>query len=285
VAGSPLSSRQIDGVLRALPGVTVRANRMVALLRSLGGVTGLADASRVNDAIADAFHRALFVTNRSVNVHDGPPGVGRLPAPPAPSVDPATELAGDPALKPRARQTRAGLIEAGHHVFAELGYYATRVADIIAEAGVSRGVFYRYFDNKTHLFRVVAERASIRLAAAFAEIPQLVGSDAVDDMPKALRSWLTAYAATSGEEAAITVMWSEAMSRVPELSAVTAAVTEWQRSACADILAPRGFGDVDADSLLIIMLLDDMTVPRPSASRIETTAQIIERAFLTSPTP
>jgi len=284
VSGSPLSSRQIEGVVRALPGVTVRTNRMIALLGSLGVVGGLADASRMNGAIADTFHRALFGTDRSVNVHDAPPGSGR-PALPALPVDPAAELAGDPAMAPRPRRTRAGLVASGHRVFAEHGYHAARVADVIADAGVSRGVFYRYFDNKTHLFRVVAEQASTRLTDAFAAIPDLAGPGAGDDVAGALRSWLTAYAATAADGAMLTDLWIEALARDPELGAVSAAVTEWQRSRCADLLAQRGFGDSDAEAQVLIMLLDDMTFQRPSASRVSTTAQIVERGFLTPPGP
>jgi AcrR family transcriptional regulator len=288
VSGSPLAPRQVDGVVRALPGVAVRTNRMVALLGSLGVTDGVADATRMNDAIADTFHRALFAPDRAVNVHDAPPGSGR-PSLPAHTADPLAELAepaglgGDPALRPRPLRTRARLVESGHRVFAELGDHATRVEDVIADAGVSRGVFYRYFENKTHLFRVVAEQASARLYEAFAAIPALVGPGAVDDVGGALRSWLTAYAATAADEATIAALWIEAMARDPQLSSVSAAFTELQRARYADLLAQRGFGDSDAEALLLLMLLDDMGFQRATPGRIETTAQIIERAFLTPP--
>jgi AcrR family transcriptional regulator len=279
VTGSPLASRQVDYVIRALPGVTVRLNRYVGLLRSLGVEGGIAAPGRMDDAIADVFHRALFGVVPAANVHAPPSGT--MPGlPTVPPIDAATDLAGDPSLGPGARRTRAQLIEAGDQAFAEKGYYATRVADVAAKAGLSHGIFYRYFDNKTHLFRLIAERASVRLAATFGEIPVLVGPGAGRDVAGELRAWLTRYTATYAAEAAIFSMWSEAMSRDPELAAVSASVTETQREACASVLAPRGYGDVEAEALVMIMILDGMTAQRPTPSRIEVTAQMMERALL-----
>ncbi len=37
-------------------------------------------------------------------------------------------------------------------LFAEKGYYSTSISDIIQEAGVARGTFYQYFDNKKTIF-------------------------------------------------------------------------------------------------------------------------------------
>lgn len=42
-------------------------------------------------------------------------------------------------------------------LFARSGYYATRVVDIVRSAGVAKGLFYWYFDNKEALFREIVE--------------------------------------------------------------------------------------------------------------------------------
>lgn len=280
VEGSDLTSRQIDSVIRALPGVVVRVNRMVDLLGAIGVHDGLAAPGRLDSAAADAFHRALFGLLPGVNVHPAPDDGPVLRLPPAAKVDLAAELAGDPSLSAGARRTRDELIESGTQVFRELGYYVSRVDDVVAKAGVSHGIFYRYFKNRKHLFRLIAERASLRLAESFGEIPALSGPNAVEDLPAELRSWLARYEATYAGEATIISMWGEAVSRDAELGAVSVAATETQRVACAEVLALRGYGDIDADALVMIMLLDGMTDRKQTASRIEATAQIMERAFL-----
>jgi len=56
---------------------------------------------------------------------------------------------------PKAQRTRAALLEAARTVFARDGVIAARVTDITAEAGLSHGSFYTYFDSKSHIFRVL----------------------------------------------------------------------------------------------------------------------------------
>ena len=48
----------------------------------------------------------------------------------------------------RGERTAARLRTAAQAAFAELGWNATRVEDIVQRAGVSHGTFYTYYDNK-----------------------------------------------------------------------------------------------------------------------------------------
>ena len=48
------------------------------------------------------------------------------------------------------------LLDAGAQVFANRGYYAARVDDIVKLANTSHGTFYLYFSNKEDLFRALA---------------------------------------------------------------------------------------------------------------------------------
>lgn len=74
------------------------------------------------------------------------------------------------------RLTRAGLVrkaqllEKAAALFAENGYEETRVVDIMRAAGVSKGLFYWYFENKEALFRelVISTRRSLRAAQSAA---------------------------------------------------------------------------------------------------------------------
>src|SRR3954453_14368492 len=56
----------------------------------------------------------------------------------------------------RGQRTRAALVEAAAHVFAEKQFLATNVSDIAKRAGTAHGTFYRYFDSKEAIFREVA---------------------------------------------------------------------------------------------------------------------------------
>jgi AcrR family transcriptional regulator len=58
----------------------------------------------------------------------------------------------------RAASTRRLLVEAARDAFAERGYRAATVADIVRGADTARGTFYLYFRNKEEVFEeVVAE--------------------------------------------------------------------------------------------------------------------------------
>ncbi|WP_405821185.1 helix-turn-helix domain-containing protein [Streptomyces sp. NBC_00838] len=60
----------------------------------------------------------------------------------------------------RARQreqTRLTLLREGRRLFAEQGYGAVSLAEIVTAAGVTKGALYHHFDGKTALFRAVLE--------------------------------------------------------------------------------------------------------------------------------
>jgi AcrR family transcriptional regulator len=44
------------------------------------------------------------------------------------------------------------MLEVGLHLFSQKGFYCTSVEDIVREAGVGKGTFYRYFKNKEEIF-------------------------------------------------------------------------------------------------------------------------------------
>ncbi|MFI6213396.1 TetR family transcriptional regulator [Nocardia brasiliensis] len=67
-----------------------------------------------------------------------------------------------------AAETRAALLEAGRKSFVERGYAATSIEDITAAVLISKGAFYRHFDDKQALFaELFTER--LRHAADLAE--------------------------------------------------------------------------------------------------------------------
>jgi AcrR family transcriptional regulator len=59
-------------------------------------------------------------------------------------------------LRAQGRKTMRRLLDAGMRVFAERGFHAARVDDIVRAARTSHGTFYLYFTNKEDLLRALA---------------------------------------------------------------------------------------------------------------------------------
>ena len=74
--------------------------------------------------------------------------------------------AANTALRKRRKEARPGeLLDAALDLFVEKGYAATRVEEVAARAGVSKGTLFLYFPSKDELFKaVVRENISGRLA-------------------------------------------------------------------------------------------------------------------------
>ncbi len=69
------------------------------------------------------------------------------------------------ALPPtrKGQATREKLLSAAEAVFAERGYENARIADIVAQAGISHGLFYRHFADKDAILSAVLDRLNDRL--------------------------------------------------------------------------------------------------------------------------
>jgi AcrR family transcriptional regulator len=59
--------------------------------------------------------------------------------------------------------TRRALLSAATTLFAEQGYAATSIDDVVAKARVTRGALYHHFENKLDMFRAVCEAAEGRV--------------------------------------------------------------------------------------------------------------------------
>lgn len=68
-----------------------------------------------------------------------------------------------PRTKP-AEQRRADLLEAGRSLFLSQGVAATSLDDITSRAGVSKGLFYLYFQSKDDLVQALQDQFSAELA-------------------------------------------------------------------------------------------------------------------------
>jgi AcrR family transcriptional regulator len=58
----------------------------------------------------------------------------------------------------RGEETRSHILDVAGELFAERGYDATSVADICAQAGVTKGAFYHHFESKQAVFLELRDR-------------------------------------------------------------------------------------------------------------------------------
>jgi AcrR family transcriptional regulator len=60
-------------------------------------------------------------------------------------------------------QNRQAILQAARHVFAELGYGATTVRDIIRATPLASGTFYNYFRSKEEVFQAIQDESALRI--------------------------------------------------------------------------------------------------------------------------
>ena len=275
VADTTLRLADVEPVtLLLLEGIS-RTHDVAPILRA--AAPGCYGEDRIGNALADVFHRSLFGLRRDVNVHAAPSA-----SLPTLRFDAATwrGFAGRP---PETRgpasagtRTRAAIEEAGRIAFVRRGYHRTRIGDVVEAANVSRGSFYRYFEDKIELARQLATTAMRTLSEVTADFP---APGAGGDARNALRRWLRRYARAHAEEAAMLRVWVDASLQDETMHADSAAALDWGRRTFAPMLARRGFGDVEAEAVALVALLGAFGARERTPAEIRAAAHVIEAGF------
>lgn len=271
--------------------------------RCTGAARGLSD-DRLLDALATTFQLVLYPsTPAEALVHTGPDaGVGRTSRPlrPRPALPPAVGAEDEEraigaggyearaeGLSPRVRATVRRLLDAGGEVYGANGYHQASVDDIVREAGLGRGTFYKYFDDKLDLLTVLANdcvAALGDLSETFEQIGQGRGA------PAALRAWLTDFVAVHRRYMGVFRVWIEGEPGAPGLQRLgrvaTSRLVRTFDTALGSLERRYPF-DVTASSLILLSLLERMpsevlgTRYELSEDRlVETMAVVIERGLL-----
>lgn len=94
-----------------------------------------------------------------------------------------------PALRARYDRRRREIVDAAAKVFAQRGYHATSIEDLIAATGMTRGGLYHYTASKQELLLSVVGELMEPLLARAAEILDAPGS-AEDRLRELMRVWL-----------------------------------------------------------------------------------------------
>jgi len=271
---SDLPPRQLDPLLALLISCLARTLDDAASLRSVAPEDY--SRERVEEAITDVMHRSLFGRS-AVNVRDN-----TFPRPMRVEFGPVVQgmLEKEEAVRAGTdrRAAMKALVDNGRDVFVERGYHATRVDDLAAAAGVSHGVFYRYFENKDQLAMVLTVQAMRAVADTFVEIPDVTTSDGSD-----LRRWLRRYNAAQSGEAAMIRVWVDAAQEDARLRSLSASALDWGRRRMVPVLAGRGFGDVDVEAVVMVALLGAFGAQERGAATVDAAAHVLERGLLGRP--
>ncbi len=122
------------------------------------------------------------------------------------------------AKRERRKEARPGeLLDAALDLFVEKGFAATRVEEVAARAGVSKGTLFLYFPSKDELFKaVVRENLSGRFVQWNSEFENFEGSTG-DMLGYCMNSWWDRVGATKAS-GLTKLMMSEA-GNFPEIAA------------------------------------------------------------------
>jgi AcrR family transcriptional regulator len=205
--------------------------------------------------------------------------LGALPSPGTTDrVDPFDGISEQSAITVRQ------LLDAAGRVFATNGYHATNIDQIVNEAGLARGTFYRYFSNKIQLITALSHEASAVMCPLFNEFEHF----GTDKDPMLLRDWLRRFLTAQRTYAGVMRSWTEGVPIDPALL-VGAAETVDAVSKAMDATFGEG-RDYPLDRRACGMLLSSLleNVPNESAGArlaptdeeiVEAQAQFIERVI------
>jgi AcrR family transcriptional regulator len=111
----------------------------------------------------------------------------------------------------RGAETRRLLLEAAGQLFAEQGYHATTVPDIVKAAGVGHGTFYEYFGSRHQILLALTQQAIESRGRG----PRLQSTN----LSERIRSEILWYLAEHVEHLQLWKVWHEASSFDADLAA------------------------------------------------------------------
>lgn len=97
----------------------------------------------------------------------------------------------------RRKGARPGeLLDAALDLFVEKGYAATRLDDVAARAGVSKGTLYLYYASKEDLFKAVVRQNIVPLIEAFERDVASSNATSAELLGDFFRRWWSSFGAT-----------------------------------------------------------------------------------------
>lgn len=202
--------------------------------------------------------------------------------PPRDSIERPQPFAG---LSPQASATVRHLLDAAGRVFAATGYKATNIDQIVSEAGLARGTFYRYFSDKLALLVALSYEAAGAMCPLFDELADLMEPHD----PGALRKLLWRFHDIQRRYGGVLRTWTEGYPIDPPLlAAVADVVGAMSRAIVVTFGPPRPYPlDRRAAGMLLASALEQFphegagsTYELSDETIVETQALFLERTLL-----
>ena len=204
IVGADLPPRLLDPTVELLNTGVISALSRMSILRA--AAPEHYDRERVDLALADLVHRALFGPLPGVNVHLRPTGselpILQLSAEATSIFHRARNLEADAAAP--GKRALGSMLAVANDLIADRGYRGLRIDDIVRAAEVSRGSFYTYFDDIEDFVRVMGVRAIQDVSTVVRDLPEV-------PTPLALRRWLRRYAEVNLTSGPLVRVWIEAI--------------------------------------------------------------------------
>lgn len=200
---------------------------------------------RYSECAAMALHRLQHGAIKGVNAtaHSG-----SAPKTSAPMPDFDAEIFGE-NTSARGRETRKVLLTAGAQVVIAKGYHDMRIDDVVEEAGVSHGTFYRHFESKERFFDILTVMAMGSNMELIERFP--VNGDEAD-----LHAWTHEWLLNHLRHGGVLSAWMEVEAPGPQRYRYGSVVAVGMIERVRRILDRRGFGDTETDALLMIGMLE-----------------------------
>lgn len=107
------------------------------------------------------------------------------------------------------------ILDRSREVFARRGYHAAKIDDIVAAAGVARGTFYQYFDDKRAVFDEIVDGAFASLERAIMRVePGRADASVADQIKTNIRQIVGTLL---DDRATTKILLSDAVGLDPEL--------------------------------------------------------------------
>jgi AcrR family transcriptional regulator len=290
-AQSDLPPRLLTPVIRLLWDATNNTHYLMSSLNPIGG----GGVTRAVDSLTDVVHRTLFGSIDGVNIHTssgglrlGPGRAGSAGSIGAGSNASRISRQRDPAeaevvsvgraskLTNPARQTLDALKVSARQVFEARGYHDTSVREVVESAGVSRAAFYRYFESKDHLARVLVLDAVEALTEPLGNLPAT--ANGAPPKQEEMRAWLEGYRDVRSRDGVMIDVWVDAAVQDYDLRRSATPAMGLSTRLLKDFLAGRDFGDLDTDALIFLALLRSLRTPPPRL-QTEAAVTVVERGF------
>lgn len=161
-----------------------------------------------------------------------------------------------PRWERRKEARPAELLAAALELFVEKGFAGTRLEDVAACAGVSKGTLYLYFANKEELFKAVVREAIVeRLTQTRSEVAAFDGP-APELIAQLYQSWWTNFGAT--QAAGISKLMMAESGNFPEIASffLEEVIEPWHALLAAAIergIASGEFRRVDVPTFVRVM--------------------------------